>query len=244
MELSITLRHLFRKVYRYNTGEETHHLFSTIYWHLNAPTDDLLGICYKSCPDRRRGTLNYIILTVWKLRLYIPFFPLMRPARVMEFGSVAEVDTVYGFTINQRHLKLNYGAVTWDSDTWQHKHLFWPWTTFYKTERYIVTNPPIEFTAVDYDDTVVTGTIVVTRLERRRGGGMDEFLLGRMVLAFNRLIFKPSTVFEVALNFDKEVGRGKQDWKGGIYGSYYFIPKYTDRLTLIHEVAKKYGLRT
>jgi len=138
----------------------------------------------------------------------------------------------YGFSLHDGFLAVKFGAQTMDSSTTEDWGYFLPWTQWrtvsnrlyhadgtlaadvasMKWEHRFAVQDAVtryEFQVEDFDGEVVTVRARYGETERRLGTGWFRWL-GYL---------RPKKVYRgLTLDFDKEVGRDKGSWKGGMIG--------------------------
>lgn len=176
-----------------------------------------------------------LILFGWAFRMKIP--RILQP-----FGKWGEHPRSYGMHLcrgimseNQwDHFGIHYGPQTMDSSTtkswscsvpwtdWRHvrSSVYLPdgshyadekrgrgnWDAWYKLRQEM---PKVYFKLQDYDGTEIVAECYIEEMEWLKGDGWFKWL---------SLFAKPKVRRSLDMHFDKELGPGKHDWKGGTVG--------------------------
>ena len=169
-------------------------------------------------------------------------FPKWDDATIKRLGRDYYYDYArkeYGFTLFEGHVSIPYGIQTDSSDTEKRYGFFLPWTqntfirrtlfnadgTFYANfpagkgrfgngewdKEYAATKTvkKIHFSFLDYDLEEITASCFIEEREWHRGEKWCSWL---------KYLTKPMVSKNLDLQFSSEVGKRKNDWKGGTLG--------------------------
>jgi hypothetical protein len=197
--------------------------------------------------DGRNGCHLLLHTAWWTLILELP--RIVRPKRKWVdcskwngagSGYWAENGRVYGFTVSDGYLSVKYGVQTNDSSTDQSWGWLLPWTQWrfvrhslygllgehvwtelekgakrgidrYEARRAAEDAvPKALFSIIDFDGQKITATTHIEEREWRFGEGWFKWL---------SLFRRPKIRRSLSISFDKEVGKSKGSWKGGMVGT-------------------------